>query len=173
MNDRDHVPSPDFVQSEGLPFLAHVLRRLSDEFVQGCERWYPLFGLTAPPRTASTLHLLLRHGPRSVTEIAEALRQSHPLVITWVRQLKALDLIATAVDPADRRRTIVRLTDSGTAEAERMLAADKVIDSAYQTLLDEADAPVFDALWRLEAATRDRSFLERLVAAQTAGQESG
>jgi len=171
MNDWDHAPSTDFVQSEGLPFLAHILRRLSDEFVQGCERWYPLFGLIAPPRTASTLHLLLRHGPRPVMEIAEALRQSHPLVITWVRQLKALNLIATAADPADRRRTIVRLTDRGTAEAERMLVADKVIDSAYRTMLDEADAPVFDALWRLEAATRDRNFLERLIAAQDVGQE--
>ena len=156
----------DFVRSEGLPFMAHVLRRLSDEFVQGCERWYPLFGLTAPPRTASTLHLLLRHGPQQVTQIADALRQSHPLVITWVRQLRALDMIATNADPDDRRRTIVSLTDQGHVEATRMLEADKVIERAYRVLLTEADAPVFEPLWRLETALRDRSFLDRLVEAE-------
>jgi DNA-binding MarR family transcriptional regulator len=168
MSGKPQSPTSDFVQSEGLPFLAHVLRRVSDEFVQGCERWYSSFGLIAPPRTASTLHLLLRQGPRPITEIADALRQSHPLVITWVRQLKALDLIMTRSDPKDRRRTIVSLTERGNAEAERMLKADEVIAQAYRTLLAEADAPVFDALWRLEAATRERSFHDRLVAAQEA-----
>lgn len=174
MVDNDEpIPTDDFVRSEGLPFMAHVLRRLSDELVHGCERWYPLFGLTAPPRTASTLHLLLRRGPQQVTQIADALRQSHPLVITWVRQLKALDMIATAADPGDRRRTIVSLTTLGQAEATRMLAADAVIARAYRALLDEADAAVFEPLWRMEAALRERSFLDRLVAAQAEDQEAG
>lgn len=171
MSAKPQSRSSDFVQSEGLPFLAHVLRRVSDEFVQGCERWYSSFGLIAPPRTASTLHLLLRHGPRPITEIADTLRQSHPLVITWVRQLKALDLITTHPDPKDRRRTIVSLTERGNAEAERMLEADEVIARAYRTLLTEADAPIFDALWRLEVATRKRSFHDRLVAAQEAPKD--
>lgn len=165
------MPLADFIQSEGISFLAHVLRRLSDEFVQGCEQWYPRFGLVAPPRTASTLHLLLKQGPRAVTEIADALCQSHPLVITWIRQLKELDLVRTTVDLDDRRRTIVALTERGTTEAERMLQADLVIEKAYGTLLTDANAPVFDALWRIEAANRERSFLDRLIAAQGAPEE--
>ncbi len=168
VSEQEQSQPSDFVQGEGLPFLAHVLRRVSDEFVQGCEQWYPTFGLIAPPRTASTLHLLLRRGSQSVTDIAVALRQSHPLVITWVRQLKALDLIATHRDPQDRRRTIVSLTEGGAAEAERMLEADKVIERAYLSLMIEADAPILDALWRLEAASRERRFIDRLNAAQAA-----
>jgi DNA-binding MarR family transcriptional regulator len=171
VSERKQDYQSDFVRGEGLPFLAHLLRRISDEFVHGCEQWYPTFGLIAPPRTASTLHLLLRRGPQSVTDIAAALRQSHPLIITWVRQLKALDLIATDRDLEDRRRTIVSLTERGIAEAARMLKADKVIERAYRHLMREADAPILDALWRLEAASRDCSFLDRLNAAQAASDD--
>ncbi len=161
----------NFIQSEGLTFLAHLMGRLSDRFVRGCEQWFAVQGLIAPPRTSSTLHVLHRQGSRSVTEIAGAINQSHPLVINWVRQLKALELVEATSDPEDRRRTIVSLTERGTAEVIRLLEADKVIARAYQTLLQQAGAPVFDALWRIEAATRDQSFFDRLVEADEGGTE--
>ena len=162
----DQNPPVDFIQSEGVTFLAHLMGRLSDRFVRGCEQWFAVHGLIAPPRTSSTLHILHRQGPRSVTEIAAAISQSHPLVINWVRQLKSLGLVEATTDPNDRRRTIVALTEHGTAEAIRLLEADKVIARAYDRMLEEADAPVFDALWRIEAATRDQSFFDRLVEAE-------
>lgn len=162
----DPVMSNDFIQSEGVTFLAHLMGRLSDRFVRACEQWFTEYGLIAPPRTSSTLHVLHRQGARSITEIAAAISQSHPLVINWVRQLKALGLVEAITDSRDRRRTIVSLTERGTAEAIRLLEADKVIARAYETLLQQADAPVFNALWRVEAATRDQSFFNRLVEAE-------
>lgn len=157
--------SDDFVRSEGASFLAHLLRRLSDEFVRGCEQWYPQFGLTAPPRTASTLHLLYRRGAKSVTEIATDIRQSHPLVITWIRQLKVLGLVRTLSDPNDKRRTVVVLTETGLAEARRMLKADKILEKAYKQLMREADAELFETLSRIENACKVRSFYDRLAEA--------
>lgn len=153
----------DPIHAEGLFFFPHVLRRLSDELVQASETVYPRLGITAPPRTASTLHLLHRRGPQSVTEIASAIRQSHPLVITWIRQLKALDLIETRSDPDDGRRTMVALTPAGRAQVERMLAARPVLEAAYRRLMRDADADIFDALWRIEAALRERSFESRVA----------
>jgi DNA-binding MarR family transcriptional regulator len=153
---------PDFVQAEGVFFLAHILRRLSDEIIEGCVSWYANMGLDVPPRTASTLHLLYRRGAQSVTEMASALRQSHPLAIQWIRQLTALGLIETTKDDNDRRRTIVSLTAQGTTMAERLIGAHESFEAAYIQLVRDAGADPFDGLWRMENALRERSMAERL-----------
>ncbi len=74
----------DFIRRQGPAYLAHLLRRLSDELVRGADAWYPEVGVTVPPRTTSTLLALDEHGPLGVTEISTLLRQSHPLVINWI-----------------------------------------------------------------------------------------
>ena len=51
-------PDTDFIENEGLAFLAHLLRRVSDRLVDGFEDWYPEAGIAAPVRTASTLRIL-------------------------------------------------------------------------------------------------------------------
>ena len=84
----------DFIARQGPAFLAHLLRRLSDELIQGAALWYPTVGVTAPPRTISTLIALDDLGPLGVTELATLLRQSHPLVITWIRELTSLSFVA-------------------------------------------------------------------------------
>lgn len=152
----------DFIKDEGVPFLAHLMRRLSDDFVRGCTEWYPAAGLLSPPRCASTLHALDRFGPMGITDIAREISQSHPLVIRWVRQLMALGLVETRASPVDKRRTMVALTPAGEAEMVRSRAADAALTLAYQRLMAEADAPVFEALWRMERACRERPFEDRL-----------
>lgn len=156
----------DFVRAEGVFFLAHILRRLSDEIIDGCVSWYADMGLDVPPRTASTLHLLYRRGPQPVTEMSSALRQSHPLAIQWIRQLTALGLVETAKDVGDRRRTIVSLTLKGAETAERLIASHEAFETAYTRLARDADADPFDALWRMEDALRQRSMRDRLRSTQ-------
>jgi DNA-binding MarR family transcriptional regulator len=95
------------------------------------------------------MRMLATQGPQSVTQIADKLRQSHPLVITWLRQLEKLKLVRSFADPEDGRRTLIALTAAGRAEAQRMTAASDEIGRAYAKVLREADADVFDALWRL------------------------
>ena len=156
----------DFIKSLGLPYMAHVLRRLYDDFVRNIELWYQEFGVAAPPRTHSTMVLLDREGPLGVTEVADKLRQSHPLVLTWVRQLRNLGLVQTSNDPTDARRTLLSLTPAGKAQLEKNWAADRVVGEAYRTLMKEADAPIFDALWRIESACREEPLIERLRRAE-------
>ncbi|HEY1229701.1 MAG TPA: hypothetical protein VGF26_20520, partial [Ramlibacter sp.] len=96
----------DFIQQQGPAFLAHLLRRLADELVQGAADWYPTVGVSVPPRTISTLLALDEHGPLGVTELAALLQQSHPLVIVWIRELTRLAMVKSRDDSADRRRTL-------------------------------------------------------------------
>lgn len=152
----------DFVQAQGAAYLAHILRRLADELVRGGGQWYPEVGVTAPPRTTSTLLLLDERGPLGVTNIASVLHQSHPLVIDWCRQLASLGLVQTQADPEDRRRSIVGLTEEGRLEVGRLRRALAIMEEASKRLADEAVPNLFEALWRMEGALRRRRFVDRL-----------
>jgi len=152
----------DFIQRQGPAFLAHLLRRLSDELVQGASAWYPQAGITVPPRTASTLLALDEHGPLAVMELATLLRQSHPLVIVWIKQLKALGFVETRIDGNDRRRSVLSLTRTGKTQVKRLRKALIRMEAASRQLLDEAGPGVFDALWRMEQACRRQTFAARL-----------
>jgi DNA-binding MarR family transcriptional regulator len=152
----------DFIAGQGPAFLAHLLRRLSDELVQGAVQWYPTMGVTAPPRTISTLLALDERGPLGVTELARLLRQTHPLAITWIRELTSLSFVSAKSDPKDRRRSVIRLTAKGRAEVARVRAALVGMEQASVRLLDQGGEGVLAALWRMENACRDASFAEQL-----------
>jgi len=152
----------DFIQQQGPAFLAHLLRRLADELVQGAADWYPTVGVTAPPRTISTLLALDAHGPLGVTELAGLLRQSHPLVIVWIRELTRLSLVKSSDDPTDGRRTLIGLTMKGRSELVRIRKALVVMEQASAELLEQAGADSFQMLWALERGCRELPFLQRL-----------
>ncbi|HJT98740.1 MAG TPA: winged helix DNA-binding protein [Rhodanobacteraceae bacterium] len=156
----------DFIHSQGLIFLPHILRRLANRFIDACDELFPAFDIVVPPRMVSLVHLLHDGGPRSVTDIAAAIGQSHPFVIKSIRQLKELALVDTMADPKDKRRTIVSLTPEGTVQAQRLIDARLPFVAAYRELMRETDAEVFDALWRLEGALRKTTFADRIVAAR-------
>ncbi|HYM87431.1 MAG TPA: MarR family transcriptional regulator [Pseudoxanthomonas sp.] len=152
----------DFIEQQGPAFLAHLLRRVADELVNGAASWYPSAGVTAPPRTISTLLALQDHGPLGVTELATMLRQSHPLVIVWIKELTALSLIASKAHPGDGRKTLIRLTAKGKKEVGNVRKALLTMEKASKRLMDEGGADVWASLWRIERACRKTPFAERL-----------
>jgi len=159
----------DFIRGKGPAFLAHLLRRVSDELVRGASEWYPEAGVDAPPRTASTLLALDEHGPLGVTAIATLLRQSHPLVISWIRQLEATGLTRSRADAKDGRRTVVALTTRGKQEVARLRSALVAMEAASQQLIDEAAPGLLEALARIDDACRALPFADRLRATQARG----
>jgi DNA-binding MarR family transcriptional regulator len=152
----------DFIHLQGPAFLAHLLRRLADELVQGAADWYPTVGVTAPPRTISTLLALDDHGPLGVTELADLLRQSHPLVIVWIKELSRLSLVTSKTDPADGRRTLVSPTGKGRKELLKVRKALVTMEHASAELLNLAGENTWQALWAMERGCRKQSFLQRL-----------
>ena len=156
-------PPPDFIRAKGLPFLAHLLRRLADRLISEAGEFYALQGIAAPARTASTLLLLREEGAQGVTDIAAKLRQSHPLAITWIRQLARLGFVTQSTDPADRRRTLVTLTATGKEEADRTRVVLEQLGRAYLELLEDAGTNLFEELSRLDEITRDGALLRMLL----------
>lgn len=155
----------DFVESLGPAFLAHLLRRISDQLVEADAVWHQERGVANPPRTSSTLLALDQRGPLSVTELASVLRQSHQLVKQWLNALERLNLVAIASDPDDRRRSLVSLTDKGRVELARLKREIAVIERATRALVDDVAPGLIEALWAVERDLRARPFVDRIRSA--------
>jgi DNA-binding MarR family transcriptional regulator len=154
---------PDYVTSLGRPFTAHRLRRLAELLVDGYASWLPRFGVTAPARSLSTLILLARQGAQGVTELADKLQLSHPLLIKLVAGLEELGLVTARQDPRDGRRRPILLTPRGEAEAQRVVEAVAVMDAAYEDLFDEVQADLIAVVSAIEAACIREDFSARLA----------
>lgn len=154
----------DFVHSLGLPFMAHRLRRLSELILEGSSEALRRAGVEAPARTGSTLLLLRDNGPTGITEIAYRLRLSHPLIIKLAAALAAAGLVRDESDPADSRRRLLALTDTGAAEAARIARFSAALGRTFEGMFEEAGADLYAALERFEAAAEARPIAARLEA---------
>lgn len=161
------MADPDFVRSLGIAFLAHRLRRASETIVEGTTLFLRDNGFAAPARSVSTLLLLRRHGPMGVTEIAQRLRLSHPLIIKLTGALIGAGYAERSADPGDNRRRLIALTDRGEAEVERLDALLRVTERTLRELFAETGLDLFEAIERFEAATDTipvAARLERMMA---------
>jgi DNA-binding MarR family transcriptional regulator len=72
------------------------------------------------PGQEALLLELHRSGPRIQAQLSEALGCEPPSVTLMTRKLEASGHIRRAPDPADKRATVVALTDSGEALVDRI-----------------------------------------------------
>lgn len=161
----------DFVQSLGLPFLAHRLKRASELILEGSAAALAADGFAAPARSGSTLLLLRAQGPTGVTEIAGRLRLSHPLIIKLTAALAGAGLVEDRADPLDSRRRLIALTDKGLIEAARFEAFVERLGRLFEAMFAEAGTDLFDALERFERAAAARPIADRLEL-QQGGEEA-
>lgn len=153
----------DFVESLGLAFLAHRLRRASDLILEGTTQMLGRSGFEGPARSVSTLLLLREMGPMGVTEIAARLRFSHPMIIKLARALDEAGLVRDQADPVDNRRRLIALTDKGMAQAT--LAQELLGDIArtFDEMFGEAGIDLFAAVERFVAAAERWPIADRLA----------
>ena len=119
-------------------------------------------GVTAPPRSASTLRVLVQNEPVAVTKIASIIRLSHPFVVRILADLERLGLIMIQRDTNDRRRRMVSLTPRGTIEAELMRRTAIPIAAAYASLFDDAKVDLLATLDAIEGALSREPMSRRL-----------
>jgi len=112
-------------------------------------------------RLASSLMLIERLGPLSVTELAGHLRMSHQLTAHRIAALRRLGLVTAEADAADQRRVLLRLTRSGRTEAARLARVCEDAAAAYRDLFAELGCDLFDALVRARTSLDRRGLAER------------
>lgn len=152
----------DFLSTLGPAFVAHRFRRASQMFLEGSSGFLAAHGFHAPPRSASTMLLLRERGPLGVTEIAQTLKLSHPLIIKLADALAAQHLVEEQKDPRDQRRRLIALTPEGLAQAERLVELSRIVGDTYCELGKEIGVDLPAMFERLEAAVATRSIEQRL-----------
>lgn len=103
----------DYVRHLGALVLDHRFRRLTDHFLRVGEECYAALELPFRARWASTYLLLEESGPLGITEIADALKLTHPAVIGITDEMRDAGFLSSARDREDGRRRAVTLTSKG------------------------------------------------------------
>jgi DNA-binding MarR family transcriptional regulator len=89
--------------------IARIVPQWQDAVQAYDERFGERFGLAGSDRRCLSL---LAAGPRLAREIAEGIRLTPAAVTALVDRLETRGLVRRLADPADRRRTIVELTEA-------------------------------------------------------------
>ncbi len=110
-----------FLDPETRPaFLALLADRLAQQITDDSARHLTRLGFRTPAICVSALMYLYRHGPSSLTDLAQAYGQQHQLVTLRIATLEEQGLAIRQPDPKDSRRRLILLTSDGQDEAERL-----------------------------------------------------
>ncbi|WP_326566437.1 MarR family transcriptional regulator [Amycolatopsis rhabdoformis] len=106
-----------------------------------------LADLSLAPRHLCLLSVLVFHGPMTVTELATRLEIAPTTVSLMVGDLSRQGVLTRAEDPADRRRTIVSISDARRAAVDAWLAPGaRAWQEALEPLTAEQRALVIETL---------------------------
>jgi DNA-binding MarR family transcriptional regulator len=139
----DPDPPPDYRLDDQ---IGYVLRRVQ-------QRHLAIFAQAIPEVTTTQFAVLARlaeTGPQSQNQLGRATAMDAATIKGVVDRLAKLGLVATAADPADRRRLTVRPTDAGTALfAQRAATALQVSEATLGPLTPAERQALLQLLARL------------------------
>ncbi len=110
----------DYIRHLGALVLDHRFRRLTEHFLRVGEECYEALGLPFRARWASTYLLLEESGSLGITEIADALKLTHPAVIAITDEMRDAGILSSARDREDARRRAVALTAKGRGLSKKL-----------------------------------------------------
>ena len=132
--------------------LAYLFKRAHLDLAALHEELLAPFGISAGE--LAILLLIDAREPESQQQVARRLGVDRTTMVSLIDALERKDLVARRPDPADRRRNVLELTDTGRST---LLHATKASDQAERRLLvdlDEAEAAQLHGLLRRVAATK-------------------
>jgi DNA-binding MarR family transcriptional regulator len=129
------------IDDESLPeaFWA-VARRLRHRTRVALEPW------DLSPSLARALSVLARHGDVRLSTLADHLRIAPRSATEVADDLGALGLVVRRPDPADRRATLLALTDQGLATAQSIRAARQASGEEFFEKLTAGDRAALTAI---------------------------
>ena len=151
----------DLIAELGASSLGSRLKRLGDLLYQDYAKLYEFAGVPFKPIWFLILNYLSTRESGSITEIASALHVTHPYVNQIAGDLIKRQIIEAFADPNDKRRRMLRLTDSGHDLVDRARCVWAAIRSAQEQIIAESDSDVLGILARLEDAVYERGVFER------------
>ena len=143
-------------------FLGMRMGRLVDDIIAAGNVLAGEMEIALPVRSMSLITLLAA-GDHSVTELAQAVGQTHAAVIKNMKPLEAAGLVTKGSDASDGRRKPWTLTREGRAVAKRLQPLLQAGAAAFEELFSEIGVDLYAAVRRTEAALEQRNMTRRLL----------
>lgn len=154
----------DFFERTGKMAIGSRLRVLTEMLTHDASEIYSMYGVDLKPKWFPVFYSLMDESPKSVTFIAKEIGQSHPSVSTIVKEMTKAGLIAEADDKADRRCTLITLSDKGRALGNGLIIQARDVERAVEQISSECANDLWAAIADWEKALHHRSILERVRA---------
>ncbi|MYT33116.1 MULTISPECIES: MarR family transcriptional regulator [unclassified Streptomyces] len=153
---RSHLPASQPGESSDSRRLTEAVTRLRRALRASIRTDYPWE--TLPMAQVELLQVLAEHSPARIGDLASRQRLAASTVSGLIGQMINAGLVARAVDPADRRASVVTLTEAGREQLDAWTRAHENRLEAALGSLDEADRAAVRAA--LPALFRVADFLE-------------
>jgi DNA-binding MarR family transcriptional regulator len=139
-----------------LIILGRQLARIGERAMQGSVEEPEAFRVVLPPGALIVMRDLLAHPGSSITDITARTRLPQSYVSESVNKLRVKGVAQISADPADRRRTLVRLTAAHIDQVARHSArgADDLLRTALGDLADDSAQEVIAMLTELARRLR-------------------
>lgn len=154
----------DFIKELGYLAIATRMKRLTDALMRGAIEVYQSFDIDFEPRWFALFYLLYSQGSaRSISEIAQSLKISHPAVIQISQMLVKKGLIESIQDEEDRRVRRLTLTDKGKGLASALEPIWNDFEIATARMFDAAGIDILDVVQKIESELDKESISERII----------
>ena len=157
-----------YLASLGKLALGSRLKALSDHFYGAADEVYQTLGATIESRWLPVLRYLWDVGPRSVTEVADAIGQTHSAVSQLTDKLVRAGMVRRQRDPDDGRRTVLILTDKAHASLAELGPVWCAVRRGVTSSLEQHGAQLLEAIAACERALQERPIVQAILAEHAA-----
>jgi DNA-binding MarR family transcriptional regulator len=157
-----------YIASLGELALGSRLKGLSDQFYGAADEVYQACGARIESRWLPVLRYLWVEGPRAVTEVADAIGQTHSAVSQLADKLVKAGMVRRRRDKADGRRSVLALTDKAHSALSELGPIWCAVRSGVGVVLGEHATRLLDAIAECERALQERPIAEAILAEHAA-----
>jgi DNA-binding MarR family transcriptional regulator/GNAT superfamily N-acetyltransferase len=157
-----------YLESLGKLALGSRLKALSDHFYGAADEVYQARGARIESRWLPVMRYLWDIGPASVTEVANAIGQTHSAVSQLTDKLVRAGMVKRRRDPSDGRRSVLVLTDKAHQAMAELGPIWCAVRKGVTASLGEYGTQLLEAIAACERALRERPVAEAILAEHAA-----
>ena len=144
--------------------LGSRLKALSDALYDAADAVYLARGSKMRGRWLPVLRLLLDQGPRSISEVAREIGQTHSAVSQLSNRLKREGWLSDAIDPKDQRRRVLALTASANVALREIKPIWRAVRDVLNERMAHASVELLPTLARFESEVLLPELAEAIIA---------
>ena len=154
----------NFIKELGYLAIASRMKRLTDRFMRGGSQVYKSLGIDFEPRWFTVFYLIYtQDSPLSISEIASALKMTHPAIIQTTQMLIKKGLIKSFRDSQDRRIRRLAMTGKGKELANFLVPVWNDFETATSEIFGEAGVEMLDIIKRIESLLDEEDVSSRII----------